>query len=164
MSEPPPLTDLEHDIVAKVDKYGCMIMHVFDDGGEGPDFSYSIGFPERAGQPDVIVFGLRKELMHSMINELFRQMQEDGLELSDGSSISDLLVGFDCIAREITDANAIREHFGSAIWYNRRVNDREMDRGYQIVWPGAYQRLFPWDEGCDSDVIELQPPLYERTN
>lgn len=160
VSELRPLTDFEKDLVEKIDKFGCMIMHVFDGKGSDPGFSYSIGFPKNLGQPEVLVYGLDNSLMHSMINEIFRQCREDGLILQDGLHIGELIEGFDCIAREVSDCVAINEHFGSAIWYNRRFLEEEIQTAFQIVWPGARQGLFPWEQGCADDVIECQPALY----
>ena len=157
----PELTPLEQQIIDNVRQHGCMIMHVFDPAGEEPNFSYSIGFPETVSQPEVIVFGLDKKLMHSMINETWRQCSEDGLDLADGICISDLIEGFDCVAREITSPNAIREHFGSAIWYNRTRRNEKLTRAFQLVWPGAQQGLYPWDRECSTEVTDWQPPLYE---
>ena len=161
VSTPTPLTDLEQDIADKVDKFGCMVMHVFDPEGQDPDFSYSIGLPTKIDQPDVIVFGLKKSLMHSMINELFRQCRDEGLKLADGTRVSGLIDGFDCVAKRVRDETAIQEHFGSAIWYDRRFNDRTSEHAFQIVWPGAVEGLFPWEAGCDPYVIDQQPALYQ---
>ncbi|WP_305098226.1 DUF4262 domain-containing protein [Croceibacterium aestuarii] len=154
------LTEIEQTIVDMVDKHGCFIMSVFDPEGVAPDFSYSIGYARTVQQPDVIVFSLPKSLRASMINEIWRQMSEDGLELSDGAEISDLLEGHICVAREVTDPAAIAEHFGSAIWYYRHIGMPAVSRAFQIVWPGAHQGLLPWEEGCASEVIEDQPALY----
>lgn len=156
------LTPFEEDIIEKVRTHGCMVLHVFDPERKEPDFSYSIGFPETVAQPEVIVFGLDKKLMLSMINETLRQCSEEGLSLADGLRISGLIEGFDCIAREITGQAAIDEHFGSAIWYHRTQRGEELQRAFQLIWPGAQQGLYPWDEGCAADVSEWQPPLYEE--
>ena len=163
MSTPSELNEIEQSIVDNVAKHGCFIMSVFDPDGEEPDFSYSIGFEHTAGQGEVIVFALPKDLRISMINEIRAQIGAGGLELVDGVAIQGLLEGYDCVAREIADMDAIREHFGSAIWFNRRFGPGEMNRAFQIVWPGAQQGLLPWDEGCSQSVIGDQPPLYERT-
>ncbi len=140
-----------------------MVLSVFDPEQKDPDFSYSIGFQESAGQPEVIVFTLSKPLRTNMINEIFRQMIEEGLELEDGLRIGGLIEGFDCIARHITSRNALNEHFGSAIWYHRSQRDFEINDAYQIVWPGAKQGLFPWEQGCAQDVIDDQPALYQSS-
>jgi len=157
------LSEIEQGIVQNVEDHGCSIMSVFDPDGFEPDFSYSIGFERTTGQPEVIVFSLPKSLRVSMINEVRRQIGECGLVLADGLQISDLLEGYLCIAREINDAEVIRNHFGSAIWYNQRFGPGQTERAFQLVWPGAKQGLFPWDDGCAQEVIEDQPALYERT-
>ncbi len=162
MSEPRALNEMEQSIVDNVEKHGCFIMSVFDPEGVEPEFSYSIGFEKTAAQHEVIVFSLPKNLRASMINELCRKMSEDGLKLEDGLKIDGLLEGYDCVVREVTSSEAIDEHFGSAIWFNRRFGLGEMTHAFQIVWPGARQGLFPWDADCVQSVIDDQPALYER--
>ena len=159
----PELDPDEQKVLNDVRDYGCQVEYVFDAEGDLPDFSYSIGFPVTLQQPEVIVFGLRREVMHFMVNEVCRQANEEALKIEDGLRISGLIEGFDCIAREVTDPAAIREHFGWAIWYHRSQRHVEMDRAFQIVWPGSQQGLYPWEEGCVRDVIEAQPALYEGT-
>ena len=152
---------MEQAIVDNVAKNGCFIMSVFDPEGIEPEFSYSIGFEETVGQPEVIVFSLPKNLRASMINEVWRQVDQKGLRLSGGMEIPDLLEGHLWWAREVTSKEAILEHFGSAIWYKRHFGKGEIERVYQIVWPGAHQGLFPWEAGCAPEVIEDQPALYD---
>ncbi|KAG5720285.1 hypothetical protein E4T56_gene14342 [Termitomyces sp. T112] len=138
------------------------VMNILPGDNDEPGFSFSIGFPVSVGQPEAVIFGLSSELRHSMMNEIRRQCS-DGLKLSDGLRISGLIEGFDCVARRITDPEAIRQHFGWAIWYHRSQLGKEMTEAYQIVWPGAQQGLFPWETGCHPDVIALQPALYETS-
>ncbi len=160
MTERHPLTDFEERILQNIQDHGCMVLSVFDREGKEPDFSYSIGFPKTSGQPEVIVFSLPKALRANMINEIWRQCTSEGLKLADGKRISGLIEGFECISRLITSPQAISEHLGSAIWYHRRIRDSEVTEAYQIVWPGAHQGLFPWENGCVQAVIDDQPALY----
>lgn len=51
-----------------IEKYGCHIIHVFEEG-ELPPFSYSVGLERSIGRPELIIIGLRRELAHYMINE-----------------------------------------------------------------------------------------------
>jgi hypothetical protein len=150
----------EQRVVDNIRDYGCQVQFVFDPNGKLPDSSYSIGFPVSVGQPEVIVLGLPRELMHSMVNEVRRQCAA-GLILRDGTVVSGLLEGFDCVLRHVISTEAIREHFGWAIWYHRSQRNEEMREVYQIVWPSAQQGLFPWEPDCHPDVIALQPALYE---
>lgn len=154
------LTEFEQRIVANVERYGCHVMHVFDPDGVEQNFSYSIGFPVSVAQPEVIVFGLDRTLMHSMINEVHRQCR-DGLALEDGLRVSDLLEVFDCELRAVRPDNIVAEYFDSTMWFHRTHTGHPLADAFQIIWPGAVNGLFPWDEGVSQDVIEAQPALYE---
>ena len=156
----PKLDIDEQKVVDNIRDHGCHVMWIFDDKGDHPDFSYSIGFPATIGQPEVIVFGLKRELMHSMVNNVREQCAE-GLRLIDWKKISGLLDGYDVIARTINDDDAIREHFGWAIWYHSAQRGEQVQQAYQLVWPGAFDGLFPWDAECAENVIALQPALYQ---
>ncbi len=150
----------EQQVFDNIAEHGCQVQFVFDPEGKMPDFSYSIGFPVSVRQPEVIVYGLRNEVMHSMVNNVRRKCSE-GMVLEDWKTVSGLLEGFECVLRHVTDPAAIKEHFGWAIWYHRSQLGVEMTEAYQIVWPGAVDGLFPWDEGCAQRVIDLQTALYE---
>ena len=161
MSEEVALDEAEQQCVDDIAEFGCHILKVFDNKGELPDFAYSVGFPISVGQPEVIILGLRLELMHSMINEICRQCREDGLVLSDGAVLEDLIGGHVCVAKHCTDQAAIDEFLCWAGWYHRTLHKTEVSEFYQIVWPGAKNGLFPWDEGAAQEVIDAQPALYE---
>jgi len=154
-----PLSAYEQSILDNVERTGCHITLVFDP--EHPNFAYSVGFPDTVGQPEVIVFGLSNEIMGFMINETLRRCRA-GLALADGVRVEGLLEGHICIVRAIGAENIDRDHFNSAMWYQRRRSGTEMAEAFQIVWPGASDGLFPWDAGCADIVREAQPALYER--
>ncbi|MEO0644182.1 MAG: DUF4262 domain-containing protein [Pseudomonadota bacterium] len=155
------LNEFEERILANIREHGCQVNHVFDPDGVLPGKSYSIGFPETIDQPEVIVFGLPSEVMKFMINDLLRQCREEGLSLHDGLVVSDLLEGFDCIARIVQSEHIIADHFASAMWFSEHRFQTEMKDAFQIVWPSSVAGLFPWDEGVAQDVIDAQPALYE---
>ena len=152
-------SDFETKIIANVDQHGCSINVVIDPDGNDPAFAYSIGFPKSVSQPEVIVFGLSSDMMEYMINETRRQCADEGLALKDGAVVGGLLEGFDCILRAVPADRITVEHFNSAIWYRRAVMGEKMDRAFQIIWPGASDGLFPWDESADPFVIGLQSKL-----
>ena len=159
MTNGPALNDDQSKLVANVHEYGCHVTTVFDPDGNDPTFSYSVGFTETAGQPEVIIFGLDGGLMHRMINatlDLCRQ----GQIIQDWTSLDGLLEGHRCIARSVSAQFIVPEYLHSAIWYHRTQMGKTLDDVVQIVWPGAVQGLYPWDEGCDDSVIARQPALY----
>ena len=157
----PHLAEQLDQIVTYVRDYGRVALHVY--GDDEPPFTYSIGFPVSVNHPEVIVVGLTQELMQFMIDELWRQISEEGLRLQDSSRIGGLLEGFDCIAREITDIDAIDEYFRVAVNYHQTQRGNEIDRAFQIVWPDHEEGLFPWDAGCPPEVIDYQPALYRKS-
>lgn len=152
------LHDYERRILDNVRDHGCHINYVADPEGEQPPFGYSVGFPETIGQPEVIVFGLSSELVAAMINAIYRQCR-DGLQMEDGLAVSDLLAGHDCVLERVAPGNIIPDYFNSAMWFCRHTTGEAMDAAYQIVWPGAQDGLFPWDEDASDEVRALQLPL-----
>ena len=150
----------EQKCVDDIRDHGCHVMQISAEG-DAPQFAYSVGFPVSVGQPEVIVFGLSLDLMHWMVNEVRRQCAEEQRILRDGDKVDNLIDGFDCSLRHVTDKLAIKAHFGWAIWYHRSQRRVALTEAYQIVWPGKLDGLFPWDAGCAEDVIALQPALYE---
>jgi len=160
MNQSPVLDPEEQKCLADIAEHGCHVLLIWDEELKEIDFAYSVGLPVSVGQPEVLVYGLGREIVHFMINEICRQCAE-GLVLSDGLRIHDLLEGHDCIARWCTNGEVIKEHLGWALWYHRTQRGVDVEGFYQIVWPGAASGLFPWDEGVSQDVIEAQPALYE---
>jgi hypothetical protein len=60
------LNSIKEKLLNDIEKYGLQVMHVFGDE-LGPGFSYSIGLFESYNHPEVIIIGLRQDLMHQLI-------------------------------------------------------------------------------------------------
>lgn len=151
--------EFESKLFKIVEEHGWQFNFVFDPDGEEPDFGYSIGFASTLNAPEFIVFGLPKELMQSMLWGVFRQI-EKGAPVHDGAIWEDLLEGFSCVSRKASHPNLYKEYATSANWYWKQLGNNEPPEVYQLVWPGAQQGLFPWEEGCDQYVINMQPKLW----
>ena len=152
----------ETSLLDNVQEHGWHDTHVFDPDGNDPSFSYSIGFTTTLCAPEFIIFGLDKELMHSMLWTVFRQIK-DGKEVVDGGRWSDLIEGFDCISRAVDPEYVVPSYVNSAIWFWNRSGQQGVPPVFQLVWPGKLDGLFPWDDGCDDWVKETQPALWSRT-
>lgn len=145
-------------LVDQIEEFGFFSQGVFAEGDQ-PAFRYSVGFWETLKCPEIIVFGLPLDLMHSVVWEMFRQITA-GKALADGALWSDLIEGHDCVSRPVHPSQ-IREHFGFALWYrNFRTGSVEGLDAYQLFWPGKLQGLYPWQDGCDQTVRDCQPALY----
>ena len=139
-----------------VAEFGWHCLSVGSDG-TAPNFSYSVGWPESLQAPECIVFGLPAKLQHSMLWEIYRQVQA-GLTLVDGERISNVLQGYDCIARKVHDSQ-IDGHLVLAQRYARHSGASDVS-AFQIFWPGVNDGLFPWEADCHHEVRERQPLLY----
>jgi len=154
-----PLTDYEQGLLDNIEEHDWSCTSVIDPEAEEPSFSYSIGLTSTLESPEFIVFGLPASLMHAMLSEIVRQLR-DGLSVEDGSRVSGLLAGFDCVVRAVHPDNIVRDYLNSAIWYWNHTDHEGVPPVFQIVWPGAKDGLLPWDEGCSDIVREMQPPLW----
>lgn len=152
------LNDYENRLLKNVEEYGWQCLSVFDNGGEKPDFSYSIGFPVTLGAPEFIIFGLKSDVAHDILWSVFNFLK-DGREVADMDRWSDLVVGYDCILRDVHPSNIVRDYFNSAMWFHGPPEDSL--KAMQIVWPDA-DGIFPWEPGCAEWVCQDQPPLYLR--
>ena len=160
MSGDRSLSEMEQIVVDDVRERGLHVMPIFFEDGRHPNYMHSIGFWESVDQPEVIVFGLRNDLMAVILTQLHGQCA-DGLIMADGTRVSNLVEGFDCVLRLIDDPQIVHDQFGWAVWYRALRQRKPMTEAYQVVWPGAQQGLFPWEPGCDQYVKDYQPALYE---
>ncbi|MCA8902424.1 MAG: DUF4262 domain-containing protein [Hyphomonas sp.] len=150
---------IERSIFENVGKHGWQSMSVFDPDGKLPGFTYSIGFATTLHAPEFIIFGLNRELMHNMLWEVFHQIRA-GQIVSHGLHWKNIIGGFDCVSMHATHEDLFREYTTSARWYWQETGHTGVPEIYQLVWPGARDGLFPWDDGCDQGVIDLQPKLW----
>ncbi len=152
--------DYEHKLLLNIIEHGWQCSHVFDPKAILPDFSYTVGFSQTLNAPEFITFGLSRDLMQNMLWEVFRQVK-DGLNISDNMQLKGLIDGFDCIAKKAQHKDLFTEYATHANWLWKLNENEGHPDVYQIIWPGAQQGLFPWDEGCAQDVIDAQPKLWK---
>lgn len=152
------LSEYEQKLLKNIEMYGWQCTNVFDPDGVEPDFSYSIGFAGSLGSPEFIIFGLNRKLMHSMLGSLYDHIKA-GATVEQDKRWSDLLEGFECVSKKATAHDLYDNYVRSAKWLWNYQGNKGAPEVYQIVWPGAVDGLFPWDEGCNDTVRDLQPQL-----
>ena len=153
------LTPLDQSVLEGIAKHGWYCIGV-GAGDDGPNFSYSVGWTDTLSSPEAIIFGLKSGLQHSMLWELFRQIQK-GNALVEGGRYDHLIQDFQCEARRVHPSHAA-ERLRFANWYHRRRNPvAPLVVAYQIFWPGKEDGLFPWDPGCTDAIREWQPRLQD---
>ena len=59
-----------------IDKYGWSTLYVHDKKQEKEAFMYSIGFEQAYSHPEIMIFGLKKEIMHTILSDLAKSISE----------------------------------------------------------------------------------------
>ena len=151
------LDEHEQLVVDNIARFGWHGMAIHAEG-EASGFCYSIGLDEFAGAPELIIFGLEHDAMHSMMWEIARQFQAGRLIVSD-MVFNDLIPGRPCIVRPVHQS-WFAEYFGFACWYYYYREKFDRLQAFQVFWPGERDGLFPWQQGCAAEVMAAQPLLY----
>ena len=153
------LSEYEKRVISNVQEDGYQVVSVFAPEDNTPSFSYSVGFWETVGQPEIIILGLNGSMGRYAIEEGFRQCR-NGLTITDGKAIEGLLEGYDetCVARQVHPDHFVRDYFNSAMWYHRWRTGQPLAAAMQLVW--SYSGSYPWDEEAPQELHEDQPVLY----
>jgi hypothetical protein len=154
--------ELDRDVLSNIETHGWSGMTVSpraDDPEDGPIFHYTIGFETSLNMPNLIVFGLRKDIMHAMMWNMFHDLKA-GRVLADGAQWPDILDGYTCVTRAVHESRIEEDWFNYGRWY-RRTHAPEAGpyTAFQLFWPGVIDRLLPWEAGSDPSVIKAQPRL-----
>jgi hypothetical protein len=146
--------DQTEDLIREaVDEHGWFVAKIpAGDGDDEPPFAYTVGLRKTFGFPELIVVGLRLEIMHAMLNE-FGERLKAGEKLAAEGPISDIIEGFDVRLRAVAAEASFKDHVGYAIWFNGGLDFPLL----QVVWPDKKGK-FPGEKGAAS-VLKKQQPL-----
>ncbi len=128
-----------------VKKYGWSFLFVDGSNENKPDFSYSIGFEETLGHPEIMIFGLKKEVMHSFLSDLY-EMIKDGTTFSLGARIEGIAQDpYHPIFKEVK-VEHFNEYLGTAMrYYNKPF------RAWVLLWPDK-NNILPTDPASSLTV------------
>jgi len=137
--------NLDMDIKENIEKHGWQFQFVFDAKGENPDFSYSIGFEESFGHPEVMIFGLKRETMHTVLADLAHDIKK-GSFFKPNVRIKDVISGgFDVLFKPLKK-DKYPEYAGIATeYYNKPF------RLLVMFWPDK-NNILPTDQNCELTV------------
>lgn len=153
---PDPESDRDRRLYQMIREHGWMIRYVFDEKGRHPSFHYSAGIYETLGKPEIVLFGLYKEVGQWVINEYGRRLKV-GESFEPGDRYSDFLEGYDVVFQQV-DCRRARRITTWTDWFYER-------KGFplvQLVWPDKDAGKFPWEPDCDLNAIRMQPLLADE--
>lgn len=117
-----------------------------------PAFAYTIGLFHNFKHAELIVLGLRTELMHSMLNTVAQRVK-GGQIFAVGDRLNEVIGGFEVTLREVLHPASFKAHVGYALWFYGSGSFPLL----QLVWPDQQAR-FPGQPGT-SEAFNRQEPL-----
>ena len=149
-----PTDEGEEKLLADVGKYGWHCMHVLAEA-ELVEFSYTIGLFHSYGYPELLIYGLPKQVAHAMLT-IAADAAASRTPIDIGAPTDALLEGFPCVFVPVP-LHEYREHFGFALWYYEGVEFPVQ----QVIWPSKAGR-FPWHAEATASFRLAQPVLAQR--
>lgn len=137
---------------AMVREHGWTVVAVPGDD-RGPAFAYTVGLYHTLRAPELAMFGLPPEVMHTLLN-LGGGRVRDGAPVADGTRWEGLLASGLPLALRHADLGWYRAFFGQAVRFHRAAFPVR-----QVVWTDRVG-TFPWQDGFDEAWRERQPALW----
>ncbi len=147
------LDDNEKKFVADIREHGWFGTNVFAESDE-PGFYYTTGFWVTLGKPELIVFGLKSEIAHAVLWDVFRALR-DGKVLLMRRRTADVFGNHQACLFSMD-----RSHYPKYLGWSRWFYGSDEFPSVQLVWPDR-RDVFPWEPGFDPDMARLQPDVSE---
>jgi len=143
----------ERKVIDDIDRCGWHVVKVMEDQ-EHPPHAFSIGLYKTFRHPEIIIVGLKLEMMHNVINSIGADVK-DGKVYESGKYYPGLLEKFDCWFNNVP-CSLYEDYVGYAVWYYKQSSFPLL----QCVWPTT-QGIYPWELSYPRDLIQRQPVLGE---
>lgn len=151
LSSDPRERAAEEHCIDDVARYGLHIINVPADE-QGPGFAYTVGLWRSYAHPEIILFGLRSESMHALLNHAAALIRY-GQRFGPGVVTDAIIEGYPCTFKSVPESQQ-KPHLGWARWFN---DHKKLD-AVQLIYPDRNGR-WPWDEGVSDSFRQLQPVL-----
>jgi len=148
------LDEQERKALEDIEEHGLHILHVMPEGAT-PGWTYSVGLWNRYRHPEIVVFGLSREVGHHLLNHSADEIRA-GRPFDAGKQYPDRLEGVDCAFRRVAHM-WYYPFLGWAEWYYR-------DEDYpvvQCIWPD-HEQHWPWEPAFRPDWAWAQPLLWHK--
>lgn len=147
----------EEHIIKDIEKYGFHIICIEDDGYL-PGFAYTIGLYHTYQHPEVIIFGLKTEVMSIVLNHIVSEII-DGIKFLTDIDYQGYLQSYPTRFIKVEEAH-YPDYFGYANWFYNYTFDYPI---YQIVWTDKESR-YPWEADFLKEWKFRQPILDRNTD
>lgn len=152
---PQPRDDADRKVLADIASHGWHVIKV-QQPDELPGWAFSMGLYHSYGHPEVVLFGLPLERMHTIIN-VVGELVASGARLHGGAVSDEVLDGYRCAFLDV-NGRWYRPFLGYALWLYRGDEFPVT----QCFWPDRDDHL-PGDPRCSGAISSLQPRLELET-
>ena len=128
-------------IADNIEKYGWHCLHIAPCEEDEEPFSYSIGFAESYGAPEVLVFGLPREKAHGLLNACASALKE-GHGITPDVEDPELLSGGYKVVFKSVRPECFGEYLGTAERYYQGK-----PFGAVVMFLPDREHRFPWQAG-----------------
>jgi hypothetical protein len=146
-----PETEADRRLVEDVTNHGWHVVRV-PPRSTPPGWAFSVGLYRRFGHPEIIVFGLPPEALHSLVDRVAAAVADGGRYPADSTS-DRILEGYTCGMRPVA-----RRWYAAFLGYATWFYAGEEFPVVQCRWPDRENRL-PEHPEFDCELAELQPLL-----
>ena len=143
-------SQLEKKTLEDIRSSGIKWISVFDPDDSDLEFSYSIGLWHTHSHPEVIIFGLERELCGQILNGISKDVKA-GKSFEAGLSSMDCLQDFRSYF-ETFPKEQYRDHLGWATWFYGGDDFPAV----QMLWP-TKSGVYPWEDRASQEFKKIQP-------
>ncbi|CAM4113771.1 MULTISPECIES: DUF4262 domain-containing protein [Flavobacterium] len=141
-------------IVNDIKEYDCHLA-LLESDGYLPAFVYTIGLYEKFQHPEIIIFGLKTDVMAHLLNGLRDEIRK-GKNYQPNQTYSGLLEGYEIQFLEVKREN-YPDYLGYAGWYYKKTFDFPV---LQMIWPDK-ENKWPWETEFNENW-KFEQPLLDR--
>lgn len=145
------LSNTDQKILNDIEEYGWHAVKVPEDE-VGPGFGYSVGLYKSFGHPEIIIIGLKLDLIHSIINLIGEDIRS-GKVFHTGQYYSGLIQGFECCFTSVE-----KKHYDDYVRYAKWCYKGTDFPINQCVYP-TVKGVYPWQDEWPKGIRDLQPIL-----
>lgn len=140
----------DRQFIDKVEKFGWMVMNIKDEPGKS-GWSYTVGLYEHYRQPEIIIFGMKAESRHRILNWIGENVR-DAKPFTPDVEHDWVLDKYNCWSKPV-QKNWYEDLLGYARWFY----DGNDFSCVQAIWPDK-DGFYPWQPRYTSSE---QPLLCE---
>ena len=139
-------------VFTDVAKYGWHVVRVLEKS-ETPGWAFSIGMYRNFNHPEVVVFGLNGDLLHSVINSIGEDVRA-GKRFEVDGKYPDLIEEYSCTFKPVNPV-WYYAFLGYANWFYENQDYPVV----QCIWPDRNGR-YPWEKEFNPNWLWAQPLLF----